>query len=209
MAYYPPLIPPTGPGPASGNSGPDPNLITVADPRVDVSVTRVLELLEKYQHSDENNSDSRELVEEEDEATDEDIGEEVEEERDKEPGALDHQTDMTPGLSGLSDNPDNKHPHSLIEPSPHPRRTERRKSRASHNHPRKRLRTQERLDEDTRRPGGSSDPESTFMKELTESLTCEICYMLLYQPVTTPCQHVCLLFRFILFYLTKLVTKIS
>ena len=30
-----------------------------------------------------------------------------------------------------------------------------------------------------------------FEKELLQELTCEICFMLFYQPVTTPCQHVC------------------
>ncbi|KAG9105214.1 hypothetical protein FRC07_009490, partial [Ceratobasidium sp. 392] len=29
----------------------------------------------------------------------------------------------------------------------------------------------------------------TFEKELLSELTCEICYMLLYNPITTPCQH--------------------
>jgi hypothetical protein len=49
----------------------------------------------------------------------------------------------------------------------------------------------------------SSDPSSSTMtqqttpspdvaigKQLLVELTCEICYMLLYQPITTPCQHV-------------------
>ncbi|EPQ59241.1 hypothetical protein GLOTRDRAFT_70507, partial [Gloeophyllum trabeum ATCC 11539] len=40
--------------------------------------------------------------------------------------------------------------------------------------------------------GGDSSPESLsakLEKELMGELTCEICYMLLHQPVTTPCQH--------------------
>ncbi|KZS97578.1 LON-domain-containing protein [Sistotremastrum niveocremeum HHB9708] len=39
----------------------------------------------------------------------------------------------------------------------------------------------------TRRPG----PEDAqhFEKELLQELTCEICYMLLYKPITSPCQH--------------------
>lgn len=35
-----------------------------------------------------------------------------------------------------------------------------------------------------------SDSASRFDKELLTELTCEICFMLYYQPVTTPCQHV-------------------
>ena len=29
-----------------------------------------------------------------------------------------------------------------------------------------------------------------LVKELLSELTCEICFTILYQPVTTPCQHV-------------------
>jgi len=35
-----------------------------------------------------------------------------------------------------------------------------------------------------------SDPDDEFDKKLLEELTCHICYVLFYQPVTTPCQHV-------------------
>ncbi|KAH7929465.1 hypothetical protein BV22DRAFT_1029515 [Leucogyrophana mollusca] len=38
-------------------------------------------------------------------------------------------------------------------------------------------------------PQSRHDPLTDFEKELTAELTCEICFMLLYQPVTTPCQH--------------------
>lgn len=33
-------------------------------------------------------------------------------------------------------------------------------------------------------------PHTKFEKDLMAELTCEICFMLLYQPITTPCQHV-------------------
>jgi hypothetical protein len=39
-------------------------------------------------------------------------------------------------------------------------------------------------------PSPPVSPVSKFEKELLTELTCEICFMLLYQPVTTPCQHV-------------------
>ncbi|TDL29500.1 hypothetical protein BD410DRAFT_779913 [Rickenella mellea] len=35
----------------------------------------------------------------------------------------------------------------------------------------------------------SAVPNQQLYKELNEQLTCEICFMLLYEPVTTPCQH--------------------
>lgn len=34
------------------------------------------------------------------------------------------------------------------------------------------------------------DAQGRFEKDLISELTCEICFMLLYRPVTTPCQHV-------------------
>lgn len=33
-------------------------------------------------------------------------------------------------------------------------------------------------------------PDSAFEKDLVTELSCEICFSLLYEPVTTPCQHV-------------------
>ena len=33
--------------------------------------------------------------------------------------------------------------------------------------------------------------QGRFEKDLLSEVTCEICFMLLYHPVTTPCQHVC------------------
>ncbi|KAF8484299.1 hypothetical protein JB92DRAFT_3101623 [Gautieria morchelliformis] len=38
-------------------------------------------------------------------------------------------------------------------------------------------------------PSPLVSPASRFETELLTELTCEICFMLLYQPVTTPCQH--------------------
>jgi hypothetical protein len=62
------------------------------------------------------------------------------------------------------------------------------------------LRTRRRKHLSTRRPvHGQEDtnipppnPIAWFEKEMLSELTCEICFMLLYQPVTTPCQHVSL-----------------
>ncbi|KDR83720.1 hypothetical protein GALMADRAFT_236067 [Galerina marginata CBS 339.88] len=38
-------------------------------------------------------------------------------------------------------------------------------------------------------PAHTPDPLAEFDKKLLEELTCHICYVLFYQPVTTPCQH--------------------
>ena len=37
----------------------------------------------------------------------------------------------------------------------------------------------------------SQNTQELFEKDLRSELNCEICLMLFYQPVTTPCQHVC------------------
>lgn len=38
--------------------------------------------------------------------------------------------------------------------------------------------------------GDRKSPQTKLEKDLMAELTCEICFMLLYQPITTPCQHV-------------------
>ncbi|CCM01717.1 uncharacterized protein FIBRA_03782 [Fibroporia radiculosa] len=68
-------------------------------------------------------------------------------------------------------------------PSPHPRPRKRR--RRLHPRPRSRRDPPAIVRENERR-----DPQSRFEKELRTELTCEICFGLLLQPTTTPCQHV-------------------
>jgi len=59
---------------------------------------------------------------------------------------------------------------------------------SSSSRPRKRRR---RHTSDSRHPSGSGGALlAEFDKTLTTELICEICFMLFYQPVTTPCQHV-------------------
>ena len=50
----------------------------------------------------------------------------------------------------------------------------------------------DRLDAEPRRDpeGGSEDPQTRVEKELLTELSCDICFTIYYQPVTTPCQHV-------------------
>ncbi|KAF8607611.1 hypothetical protein BDV93DRAFT_519641 [Ceratobasidium sp. AG-I] len=59
---------------------------------------------------------------------------------------------------------------------------------ASPPRPRKRQRTHVPVQTATGVPDRTS-PALTFEKELLGELTCEICFMLLHQPITTPCQH--------------------
>ena len=74
------------------------------------------------------------------------------------------------------------------ETSTQPRRLAR--SRSSRR-PNKRMRT-----DDPSADPHSDLPIGKLQKELLSELTCEICFMLLYQPVTTPCQHVCPFFAY-------------
>ncbi|CAE6509580.1 unnamed protein product [Rhizoctonia solani] len=53
--------------------------------------------------------------------------------------------------------------------------------------PRKRLRTRSPLHTPTGLP--DPPPSSSFEKDLLSELTCEICFLLLCNPITTPCQH--------------------
>ena len=63
-----------------------------------------------------------------------------------------------------------------------------------------------RFDAEPRRDpeGGDEDPQTRVEKELLTELSCNICFTIYYQPVTTPCQHVSrLLFCFVVFLSTS------
>lgn len=65
-------------------------------------------------------------------------------------------------------------------------------SRASSQSP-PRPRKKQRIHVPVHNPTGiphATSPTSAFEKELLNELTCEICFMLLCNPITTPCQHV-------------------
>ncbi|KAH7914338.1 PUA-like domain-containing protein [Hygrophoropsis aurantiaca] len=85
-------------------------------------------------------------------------------ESDEEPGP------STPPSASPPPSPTNRSPSPS---SSRPRKRLRRRSGQHHSGP----------------PQSRPDPLASFDKELTSELTCEICFMLLYQPVTTPCQH--------------------
>lgn len=177
VAYYPPIVnTPTNTDP--------PARITIANPRVDVSVGRVLALLDRAE---------RENVAEEDEGRG--TRAPVDGDTDGEDSVEEGEENTTPTVnpSSLPSSSSGAGPSNI-----------RRPHRSNHDRPRKRQRRGEpsnvqshpdRLNDtpdERRRPWCSRQEEHTerFNKELVESLTCEICFMLLYQPVTTPCQHV-------------------
>lgn len=179
VAYYPPIVnTPTNTDP--------PARITIANPRVDVSVGRVLALLDRAERESWN------------------VAEEAEGRGTRAP--VDGDTD---GEDSVEEGEENTTP--TVNPSSLPSSSSgagpsniRRPHRSNHDRPRKRQRRGEpsnvqsppdRLNDtpdERRRPWCSRQEERAerFNKELVDSLTCEICFMLLYQPVTTPCQHV-------------------
>lgn len=155
VRYYPPPISPIAAGAVEPTAR-----VTVPDPRIDVSVSRVLDLLGK--------------------AKDWRVGEEerTAEATNSEESSTDDDDERAPDPRGNHSVPSGS--------SSGPSESRRRGGR-----PRKRrhIEKPERIGFDS-----SEQLEDHFNKELTESLTCEICFMLLFQPVTTPCQHVCVIF---------------
>lgn len=88
------------------------------------------------------------------------------------------------GRAQLRSSPRDRVSQQNDEPSPS---SSGRASSQSPPRPRKRPRTHIPV----QTPTGLPDPpsSSTFEKELLNELTCEICFMLLCKPITTPCQH--------------------
>lgn len=103
-------------------------------------------------------------------------------------------TAVTAPESDADDDDDDEPPARAHTPA---RRSHSRPSTgsdSSHNSSRRPAKRRKRHAESQRQPSPEfSDESSRFDKELLTELTCEICFMLYYQPVTTPCQHVCIL----------------
>ncbi|THH10220.1 hypothetical protein EW145_g1458 [Phellinidium pouzarii] len=156
VAYYPPLVQPV----VSGH--PDQVRVTVTDPRIDVSVGRVLGLLEKARKQ----VGGSERVERRENCSDDETDEDVEGNREEE----------------------------MVESSASASTSSLDRRRRTSSKPYKRLRTDEHSEgihhqRPRATPATREELEDRFHKDLQESFACEICYMLLYQPVTTPCQH--------------------
>ncbi|KAA1466388.1 hypothetical protein DENSPDRAFT_876473 [Dentipellis sp. KUC8613] len=144
--------------------------------QTDVTVNKILTLLSRI--PDDNHTPSQsaaDLLVDSDEQTDED-----DEEFDPSNLPFPHPDDLdsSPATSSRS---------SATRPRP---RTSSEDSSSIH-HPRKRRRRQIPPAATNSRDTGAPalDPDARFEKELLTELSCEICFMLLYQPVTTPCQH--------------------
>lgn len=91
-----------------------------------------------------------------------------------------------------------------ISPESHSNANHNRASSESPPRPRKRQRIHVPVQTATGVPDRAAITP-TFEKELLSELTCEICFMLLHQPITTPCQHVSFLLC-LPYYVKRLLT---
>jgi len=173
-ANFTPVIPATSQVaffPATSDSRPQITPSEAGERRIDVRVKNIVELVLKVAADEGVEHD--ELVDTYSDSGDDSDGEEDEPVRFPSSSS----PNVSPATGPFSD-PSGSNPLDHLS-----------STSSSSSRPRKRPR---RHTSDSRHP---SDPGDTsllaeFDKSLTTELTCEICFMLFYQPVTTPCQHV-------------------
>ncbi|CDO76271.1 hypothetical protein BN946_scf184470.g29 [Trametes cinnabarina] len=108
------------------------------------------------------------------------------------PSPLQHASSSVPDSSALEQT--TRHSSPRVNPNPRSRSRSHSSSSPRH-HPRKRRRRLPRhasaaSSQPHPQPHRSDhDREARIEKELLSELTCEICFGLLWQPITTPCQH--------------------
>ncbi|KAF8592330.1 hypothetical protein K439DRAFT_1502939 [Ramaria rubella] len=140
----------------------------VADVRLDVTVCKILSLFHRAEHWQDEHPTHVPLPDPSDDES---------EDENQEPSP--HRAEPISHPDGCP----SRAPHDLPDdkpPPPRPRHTGRR--------PCKRQRTGPQTAPPAL-PSAPPSPVARFEKELLTELTCEICFVLLYQPVTTPCQH--------------------
>ena len=141
------------------------------EPRVDITVSKVISLVRRAQVWEEHAG----FVPEDD-----DSGSETEDDDDAGGSSTPPlPSSVAAGPSHPNIQPSPNHTSFPNHPCPSPTGTYR---------PHKRRKRAEWRHTDDRDVGLSA--HARFQKDLMAELTCEICFMLLYQPVTTPCQHV-------------------
>lgn len=151
VAYYPPI-------PQSVIEHPN---VTVAEPLQDVSIGRILSLIEKVENKEHDLTATEERTGAGSSGSEED-------EEDEDSSEEELQRVNT----------------AIASPDFSQRRRLHRTSKAK-----KRVRSQQCSEGAHHRHTIRKELEAQFKKELIECLTCEICFMLLFEPITTPCQH--------------------
>lgn len=162
VAYYPPI-------PQTVIEHPN---VTVPEPLLDVSISRILHLIERTENQEHGFKSAEEGNRSESSGSEDEESDEASDD-----GSQGTSTPVTPSESGQR------------------RRVLRINKR------RKRVRSLQYSEGAHHRHTIRKELEEQFKKELVEYLTCEICFVLLYEPVTTPCQHVCDL---IIFYISRI-----
>jgi hypothetical protein len=148
---------------------------TIPDSRTDITISKLAVIIYQYEQLQQAQSAQRLPVVDSDSGSDSQTDEEMLDARDPSPT----QASTTGSSANTGEGPSSISRQFSSDPQPQPVRMSARKRR------RKRLPPPKRLDA----PAQSADQ---FEKELLAELTCEICFTLLYQPVTSPCQHVSL-----------------
>ena len=145
---------------------------TISDSRTDITINKLAMVIHRYDQLQQAQSTQRLPDADSGSGSDSQTDEEILDARDPFPTQAFTGANPTEGPSSIPRQVSSDGP-----PQPGPARMSARKRR------RKRLPPPRRLDA----PAQSADQ---FEKELLAELTCEICLTLLYQPVTSPCQHV-------------------
>ncbi|KZT24500.1 hypothetical protein NEOLEDRAFT_1134878 [Neolentinus lepideus HHB14362 ss-1] len=163
----------------SPTSLPTNDVVKVQDPKVDIVVSKVIGVLTRMDRLDKED-DTFVRTREEDECSDnEDSSGEM---------ADRHPRPTRSPTPRAQDSANARRERSRSSSPPSPSRPPRKRRRRLHD-----LDSQaEQRSNVPRLPSPSREIGSLsarLEKELMAELTCEICYMLLYQPITTPCQH--------------------
>jgi hypothetical protein len=171
VTYFPPPAHPQG-------SAVPPQLAVpsrMQDVRLDVTICKVLSLVHRAQQWQPRHDDRVPLPAASDDESEDENQEHT-------PKMANHASLSVVRSSRSSSPPDDMPPDPPVKP-PRPRQGRQSKR------PFKRQRTGSQTSS-LSLPSAPVSRTSTFEKELLTELTCEICFMLLYQPITTPCQHV-------------------
>ncbi|KIM71201.1 hypothetical protein PILCRDRAFT_17280 [Piloderma croceum F 1598] len=160
-----------------------------AEPRVDVTVSKIISLVRRAQREEQVSDDDDDDSETEDEYDTPPIPSPPPPTSSSSSPNLLHRPErptLTPlhFASGSRPRPPSTSPTSTLRPRKRRKRTGWRRSGGG---------GYDACAEATDDVGRMS-VQARFEKDLLAEVTCEICFMLLYQPVTTPCQHLLLSF---------------
>ncbi|WRT66099.1 uncharacterized protein IL334_003052 [Kwoniella shivajii] len=166
VTYYPPAPPLPAPPPAYSPEAPDNEYNS---PLLDICVDKILDLVNREKALIESEDTQPNQTEDEDTDIDSSSGSDEE-------IPFSSQASLTQNFSHLASS------RSLLQASTSMGRTGSKRRRRDH-------RTSRRMPRTALDQSSVHINESGFEKELLGTLECDVCAMLLFEPVTTPCQH--------------------